>query len=80
MEYSLSLNENAELDKIKNDISSICEEKGVTVVSNLDSVSVKGTRTMVCNLLILLLVSFAMIILIVSVFLSNFRVKNAIES
>lgn len=80
MEYSLSLNENAELDKIKNDISSICEEKGVTVVSNLDSVSVKGTRTMVCNLLIILLVSFAMIILIVSVFLSNFRVKNAIES
>lgn len=80
MEYSLCINGTTEPDEVKKDISSICEDIGATVVSNLDSVSVKGTRTMVCSLLILILASFSMIILLVSVFLSNFRVKNAIES
>ena len=56
------------------------EDKGVIMLSSLDCKSVKGTRTMVCNLLILILTAFAIIILAVSVFLSNFKVKNAIES
>ena len=49
-------------------------------LSILDSESVKGTRTMVTDLLVLILTAFALIILAVSVFLSNFKVKNAIES
>lgn len=79
-EYSLMLNENADLDRIKADISRTLESKGVMLLSCLDRESVKSTRTMVCNLLILILAAFALIILAVSVFLSNFRVKNAIES
>ena len=80
IEYSLSVDESIELDRVKDDIGKIFESKGASVISSLDSESVKGTRTMVCNLLILILIAFAMIILIVSLFLSNFRVKNAIES
>ena len=79
-EYSLMLDENANLNQVKVDISETLENKGVMMLSCLDSESVKSTRTMVCNLLILILAAFALIILAVSVFLSNFRVKNAIES
>lgn len=80
VEYSLSVNKTDGLDKVKEEISGICEDKGITAISILDSESVKGTRTMVCDLLILILIAFAGIILVVSIFLSNFRVKNAIES
>ncbi len=80
VEYSLSVDENVKLESVKNDVISTLEGKGVSVISKLDSESVKGVRTMVCNLLILILIAFAVIILVVSVFLSNFRVKNSIES
>lgn len=80
VEYSLTVDESANLDEVKEDVTKIFESKGVSVLSSLDSKSVKGTRTMVCNLLILILLAFAMIILIVSLFLSNFRVKNSIDS
>lgn len=80
VEYSLSVDEGVKLESVKNDVISTLESKGVLVISRLDSESVKGVRTMVCNLLILILIAFAVIILIVSVFLSNFRVKNSIES
>lgn len=80
VEYSISLASGANIDRVKEDISKKLEDKGVMMLSNLDSESVKGARTMVCDLLILILIAFALIILAVSVFLSNFRVKNAIES
>lgn len=80
VEYSMSLADNANSDRAKEDISKKLEDKGVMMLSSLDCESVKGARTMVCDLLILILTAFALIILAVSVFLSNFRVKNAIES
>jgi len=80
VEYSMSVKNDASLDKVKDDVSKAIENKGVMALSILDSVSVKGTRTMVTDLLVLILVAFALIILVVSVFLSNFKVKNAIES
>ena len=80
VEYSMSVNYGASLDKVKDDVNKAIENKGVMVLSILDSESVKGTRTMVTDLLVLILVAFALIILVVSVFLSNFKVKNAIES
>ena len=80
VEYSLSVDEDVKPESVKDDVISTLESKEVSVISELDSESVKGTRTMVCNLLILILIAFAMIILIVSVFLSNFRVKNSIEA
>ena len=80
VEYSMSVKNGANLDKVKNDVSKAIDNKGVMALSILDSESVKGTRTMVTDLLVLILAAFALIILAVSVFLSNFKVKNAIES
>ena len=80
VEYSMSLSEDADLGKVKEDINKKLEDKGVMILSSLDCESVKGTRTMVCDLLILILTAFSLIILAVSIFLSIFRVKNAIES
>lgn len=80
VEYSMSVASGANLDRVEEDISKRLESNGVMMLSSLDSESVKGTRTMVCDLLILILIAFALIILAVSVFLTNFRVKNAIES
>ena len=79
VEYSMSVNSGASLDKTKEDISNVIEHNGVMTLSLLDSESVKGTRTMVTDLLILILTAFSLIILAVSVFLSNFKVKNAID-
>lgn len=79
-EYSMCVKGGVSLGEIKEDVSKVIENKGVIALSILDSESVKGTRTMVCNLLVLILAAFALIILAVSVFLSNFKVKNAIES
>lgn len=80
VEYSMSVKSDASLDKVKDDVSKVIENKGAMALSILDSESVKGTRTMVTDLLVLILAVFALIILAVSVFLSNFKVKNAIES
>ncbi|MEE0859200.1 MAG: ABC transporter permease [Acutalibacteraceae bacterium] len=80
VEYSISVKNGASLDEVKEDVSKAVENKGVMALSILDSESVKGIRTMVCDLLILILTAFALIILVVSVFLSNFKVKNSIES
>ncbi len=79
-EYSMTLSEDADIDKVKEAVSNTLENQNVMLLSSLDSESVKGTRTMVCDLLILILTAFALIILVVSVFLSNFKVKNSIES
>ena len=80
VEYSMSVKNGASLDKVTNDVSKAIDNKGVMVLSILDSESVKGARTMVTDLLVLILAAFSLITLAVSVFLSNFKVKNAIES
>lgn len=80
MEYSVTLREGADLEKTKEAVSKELEQGGVMMRSCLDREKVKAARTQVCSLLILILTAFALIILAVSVFLSNFRVKNAIES
>ena len=77
-EYSLATE--GDLDQAKSEISKVLEDRGVTMLSCLDCQRVKEARNQVCKLLILILAAFAMIILTVSVFLSNFRVRNAIES
>lgn len=79
VEYSLIIDETAELPAVKNEISSLLKEKGIVMLSNCDSVSTKDTRTMVCNLLILILMAFSFVILLVSVFLCKFRISNSME-
>lgn len=80
MEYSLCVENGVSLDDVRNEINGILKNSETAVLSSCDSQSAKSTRTMVCDLLILILVAFAAIVLIVSIFLSNFRVRNAIEA
>ena len=79
MEYSLVTEKDADLDQVKNEINSLLNEQGIMMLSNNDSISTKDTRTMVCNLLILILAAFAVVILLVSVFLCKFRISNSME-
>lgn len=78
-EYSIKTTENADLSEMKNAISEMIQEKEIALLNINDRVSSKQTRTMVCTLLIVIFLSIAAIILAVSIFLSNFRIRSAIE-
>ena len=78
-EYSLKTTGTADLSEIKNNISEILREKGIALLSINDKDTSKQTRTMVCTLLIVIFLALAAIILAVSIFLSNFRIRSAIE-
>ncbi|MDE5931932.1 MAG: ABC transporter permease, partial [Lachnospiraceae bacterium] len=78
-EYSIKTTENADLSKMKNEISKMIKEKGIALLSINDRAASKYTRTMVCTLLIVIFLAVAAIILVVSIFLSNFRIRSAIE-
>lgn len=78
-EYSIIANGNTEINVLNNEISNLLEEKSISMLTSCDKASTKDTRTMVCNLLILVLLSFALVILLVSVFLCKFRISNSIE-
>ena len=80
VEYSMCIKNDTNPGKVKDDVNKAIESKGAMVLSIMDSESVKNTRTMVTNLLVIILATFALIILVVSVILSDFKVKNAIES
>lgn len=78
-EYSIIANGNTEINALNNEISNLLEEKSITMLISCDKASTKDARTMVCNLLILVLLAFALVILLVSVFLCKFRISNSIE-
>ncbi|MDE6434213.1 MAG: ABC transporter permease [Lachnospiraceae bacterium] len=78
-EYSLKTTGTADLSEIKNNVSEILREKGIALLSINDKDTSKQTRTMVCTLLIVIFLALAAIILAVSIFLSNFRIRSAIE-
>lgn len=79
-EISMMVKESTDLKAAKESVNTALQEQGIMMLFCLDADSVKETRTMVSTLLVLILAAFAAIILAVSVFLSNFRVKNALES
>ena len=78
-EYSLKTTGATDLSEIKNTISEMLKEKGIALLSINDKDTAKQTRTMVCTLLIVIFLALAAIILVVSIFLSNFRIRSAIE-
>lgn len=78
-EYSLKTSENADLAAIKSEISTLLSDKGIPALAVLDCESGKQARTMVCDLLIAIFLALAAIILAVSIFLSNFKVRNTID-
>ena len=79
-EISVMVKAGNTLKTVKESVSKALQDQSVMLLFCLDADSVKETRTMVSTLLVLILAAFAAIILAVSVFLSNFRVKNALES
>lgn len=81
MEYSLKITgDNFDnLINIKNSVSELLKDKGIALLNINDRDAAKQTRTMVCTLLIVIFIALAAIILVVSLFLSNFRIRSAIE-
>ncbi|MDE7254062.1 MAG: ABC transporter permease [Acetatifactor sp.] len=78
-EYSIKTTQNADLSKIKNTLSKMIKEKEIALLSISDRSTAKQTRTMVCTLLVVIFLALAAMILVVSIFLSNFRIRSAIE-
>lgn len=78
-EYLLKAEENADLRKIRNAVGALLKEKNISVISFLDCQTTKGSRTMVSDTIVLFLAVFAGIVLIISIFLSRFRIKNTID-
>ncbi len=79
VEYSLVTDDTASVESVRSEVSDLLADKGITLLALNDRVSTRETRTMVCSLLILILIAFAGVILLVSVFLSKFRISNSIE-
>ncbi len=79
VEYSLIIEEGVDLEEIKTSITELLKNKGISVLSVSDREVSRQTRTMVCTLLIVIFLALAAIILTVSVFLSDFRIRSAIE-
>lgn len=79
VEYSVKAEKTADIEEVTKEISDLLEQENISVLSNIRSDAAKQTRTMVCNLLILILLAFAFVILLVSVFLCKFRIQNSIE-
>ena len=78
-EYSIRTKDKADKTKITNEISDMLEDEGISMLSFSNAENGKQARMMVCNLTIAILVAFACIILLVSVFLCKFKIKNTIE-
>lgn len=78
-EYSLKISGTADLGEMKNTITEVLRKKGIALLNINDRDTSKQTRTMVCTLLIVIFLALAAIILVVSIFLSNFRIRSAIE-
>lgn len=77
VEYSLTVK--GDIAEIKNEISRFLFDKNINLLSILDRTSAKQVRTMVCNLTIVILITFSFVILLVSMFLCKFRIQNSIE-
>lgn len=78
-EYLIKTEENADLAKIRNTVGTLLKEKNIPILSILDCQTTKGSRTMVSSTIVLFLAVFAVLVLLVSIFLSRFRIKNTID-
>lgn len=79
IEYSIKTAGTADLLSVKNAVTKILHDQGITALNSNDRAAAKQTRTMVCTLLIIIFLALAAIILAVSIFLSSFRIRSTIE-
>lgn len=78
-EYLIKTNEGADIAAVKNSVSKFFKDNHVPTLSLIDSETTKSSRTMVSSTIVLFLAAFAFIVLLVSIFLSRFKVKNTID-
>ena len=78
-EYLIETEENADLSTVKNTVSHFLKDENVSTISFLDCQTSKGSRTMVSDTIVLFLAVFALLVLIVSIFLARFKIKNTID-
>lgn len=78
-EYLIKTKENTDLSAVKTDVSKLLKDKNIPTISLLDRDTTKGSRTMVSNTIVLFLAVFALLVLIVSIFLARFKIKNTID-
>lgn len=78
-EYLVKTKENAALSDVKNAVSKLLKDKSIPTISLLDRETTKGARTMVSDMIVLFLAVFALLVLIVSIFLARFKIKNTID-
>lgn len=78
-EYLIKSESDADISNIKSDISALLKDKSISTLSLLDRETAKMSRTMVSDTVVLFLAVFAFLVLIVSIFLARFRIKNTID-
>lgn len=78
-EYLIKTTGSADIASVKKSVSKLFKDSGIPTLALMDSVTSKGSRTMVSSAIVLFLTAFAFIVLIVSIFLSRFKVKNTID-
>lgn len=78
-EYLIKAEENADFATIRNSVGTLLKERNIPVISILDCQTTKGSRTMVSSTIVLFLAVFAVLVLLVSIFLCRFRIKNTID-
>ena len=78
-EYLIETEKNTELSAVKMEVNKLLKDKNVSTITFLDRETTKGSRTMVSNTIVLFLAVFALLVLIVSIFLARFKIKNTID-
>lgn len=78
-EYLIKTDENADIASVKKSVSKLFKDKNIPTLALMDSVTSKNSRTMVSSSIVLFLTAFAFIVMLVSIFLSRFKVKNTID-
>lgn len=78
-EYLVKTKENADITSVKKSVSELFKDGNIPTLALMDSVTSKGSRTMVSSSIVLFLAAFAFIVMLVSIFLSRFKVKNTID-
>lgn len=78
-EYLIKTDDGAQLSDVKNSVSRLLKDKKISTVSLLDRETSKGSRTMVSSTIVLFLAVFALLVLLVSIFLARFKIKNTID-
>lgn len=78
-EYLIRTNDGAKLSEVKTSVSKLLKDNSISTISVLDRETTKNSRTMVSNTIVLFLAVFALLVLIVSIFLARFKIKNTID-